>query len=55
MNVCNQWYMFVVSRTVVRTEGLLTQLVFEHSLRIRLKAEVSNENIEKGNLAVIGT
>ena len=38
-----------------RTEGLLTQLVFEHSLRIRLKAEASNEKIEEDNLAVIVT
>ena len=53
-NVCNQWYLFVVSRTLVRTEGLLTQLVFEHSLRIRLKAEASNEQMED-NLTVIGT
>ena len=39
----------------VYLEGLLTQLVFEHSLRIRLKAEASNENVEEGNLTVIGT
>ena len=39
----------------VRTEGLLTQLVFEHSLRIRLKAEASNEKTEEDNLTVIGT
>jgi hypothetical protein len=33
----------------VLAEGLLTQLVFEHSLRIRLKAETSNdEEIEQG-------
>ena len=32
----------------------MTQLVFEHSLRIRLKAEASNEKIED-NLTVIGT
>ena len=40
---------------MVRTEGLLTQLVFEHSLRIRLKAEASNEKIEDDNLTVVGT
>ena len=54
-NVCNQWYLFIVSRTSVRIEGLLTQLVFEHSLRIRLKAEASNEKTEEDNLTVIGT
>lgn len=38
---------------LVHIEGLLTQLVFEHSLRIRLKAEASNEKTE-GNLTVAG-
>ena len=30
----------------------MTQLVFEHSLRIRLKAEASNEKIKEDNLTV---
>lgn len=30
----------IKTRTLVRTEALITQLVFEHSLRIRVKAEV---------------
>jgi len=38
-----QWYTFISSRTRVRTEGLLTQLIFEHSLRIRLKAETPKD------------
>jgi len=38
-----QWYVFIVTRTLVRTEVLLTQLLFEHSLRIRLKAEASTD------------
>lgn len=37
-----QWYIFIATRTLVRTEVLLTQLVFEHSLRIRLKAEAAD-------------
>ncbi|KAF8963040.1 hypothetical protein BDZ97DRAFT_1758980 [Flammula alnicola] len=41
--VALQWYIFILTRTLVRTEALLTQLVFEHSLRIRLKAESSSE------------
>ena len=53
--MCFQWQVFVVNRTIVRTEGLLTQLVFEHSLRIRLKAEVPNETIEEDDLTVIDT
>jgi hypothetical protein len=39
-----QWYIFISTRTLVRCEALITQLVFEHSLRIRLKAESSSEN-----------
>ncbi|KAF8816580.1 P-loop containing nucleoside triphosphate hydrolase protein [Phlegmacium glaucopus] len=54
-NICFQWYIFIATRTLVRTEGLLTQLVFEHSLRIRLKAEASNEKIEGDNVTVVGT
>ena len=55
MNLCAQHSIFISTRTSVRTEGLLTQLVFEHSLRIRLKAEASNETIEEDDLTVIGT
>ena len=51
-NICFQWYNFIVTRTLVRAEGLLTQLVFEHSLRIHLKAEASNEKVEEDNFTV---
>ncbi|KAH7908629.1 P-loop containing nucleoside triphosphate hydrolase protein [Hygrophoropsis aurantiaca] len=34
-----QWYIFIATRVLVRTEGIITQLVFSHSLRIRMKAE----------------
>ncbi|KAH9480738.1 ATP-binding cassette transporter abc4 [Psilocybe cubensis] len=37
-----QWYIFIATRTLVRTEAILTQLVFEHSLRIRIKAETAD-------------
>jgi ABC-type multidrug transport system fused ATPase/permease subunit len=53
-NICFQWYLFISTRSLVRTEGLLTQLVFEHSLRIRLKAERSNENDEE-TVTAVGT
>ncbi|KAF9015463.1 ATP-binding cassette transporter [Cyathus striatus] len=38
-----QWYIFVATGTMVRTEGIITQLIFEHSLRIRMKAETTSE------------
>ncbi|KAG6837885.1 hypothetical protein H0H93_013038 [Arthromyces matolae] len=34
-----QWYIYINTRTLVRAEGIITQLIFEHSLRIRVKAE----------------
>lgn len=34
---------YTQSATLVRTECMITQLVFEHALRIRMKAQVSNE------------
>ena len=43
------------SRVFVLTEGLLTQLVFEHSLRIRFKAELekSKENSLSAALPIV--
>ncbi|KAI6045165.1 hypothetical protein EDC04DRAFT_2638851 [Pisolithus marmoratus] len=35
-----QWYLFLTTRLIVRTECIITQLVFEHALRIRMKAEL---------------
>ncbi|KAF8157929.1 multidrug resistance-associated ABC transporter [Crassisporium funariophilum] len=57
--LCFQWYIFIATRTLVHTEGLLTQLVFEHSLRIRLKAETSDDEkavpSDQDNATVVGT
>lgn len=54
-----QWYIFINTRTLVRGEALITQLVFEHSLRIRLKAEGGNEKsagaIERDASTAVGT
>lgn len=41
-----QWYIFIQKRTLVRGEALITQLVYEHSLRIRLNADNSTEQKE---------
>ena len=43
VSVSFQWYIFLGTRTLARTQGILTQLVFEHSLRIRFKAEGSGD------------
>ncbi|KAH9019330.1 hypothetical protein EDB83DRAFT_2508434 [Lactarius deliciosus] len=37
-----QWYIFIATGTVVRVTAIVTQLVFEHALRIRVKAETSS-------------
>ena len=42
-SMCSHWYMFTSSVVRVRLEVVITQLVFEHSLRIRLKAEASGD------------
>ncbi|KIY70079.1 P-loop containing nucleoside triphosphate hydrolase protein [Cylindrobasidium torrendii FP15055 ss-10] len=43
-----QWYIFVATRLIVVTQAILTQLTFEHALRIRVKASTeSNKEAEK--------
>ncbi|KAJ6567145.1 P-loop containing nucleoside triphosphate hydrolase protein [Mycena capillaripes] len=40
-SIATQWYKFIYNRVNIQTEAILTELVFEHSLRVRLKAETS--------------
>ncbi|KAJ6625968.1 ABC transporter type 1, transmembrane domain-containing protein [Mycena sp. CBHHK59/15] len=35
-SLSEQWYMYIVSRVVVRAETILMELIFEHALRIRM-------------------
>ncbi|KAL0950661.1 hypothetical protein HGRIS_007447 [Hohenbuehelia grisea] len=39
-----QWYIWVSTASVVRAESILTQLVFEHALRIRMRAETDTSS-----------
>ncbi|KAH9922662.1 multidrug resistance-associated ABC transporter [Fomitopsis serialis] len=41
-NLCAQEYTFLSTRLLVRSEAVITQLIFNHALRMRMKAEVSN-------------
>ncbi|PBK67572.1 P-loop containing nucleoside triphosphate hydrolase protein [Armillaria solidipes] len=41
-SISSDWYIFISTRCLVRAEGIITQLVFEHALRIRAKAETDN-------------
>ncbi|KAJ7293178.1 hypothetical protein C8J57DRAFT_1703993 [Mycena rebaudengoi] len=43
-----QWYIFNATGALVRCEALITQLVFEHSLRIRVKAEIAEKSSSSG-------
>ncbi|EIN13416.1 P-loop containing nucleoside triphosphate hydrolase protein [Punctularia strigosozonata HHB-11173 SS5] len=43
-SILTQAYIFVATRMLVRTEGIITQLVFEHALRTRMKAEVAESS-----------
>ncbi|KAH8120523.1 hypothetical protein DFH11DRAFT_1560461 [Phellopilus nigrolimitatus] len=47
--IAGQWYIFLTTSTLVRTEGIITQLVFEHALRIRMKAQTSSEKSDSGS------
>ncbi|CEL54793.1 ATP-binding cassette transporter abc4 OS=Schizosaccharomyces pombe (strain 972 / ATCC 24843) GN=abc4 PE=3 SV=1 [Rhizoctonia solani AG-1 IB] len=35
-----QWYLFLTSTCLVRAEAIITQAIFEHSLRLRMTSEV---------------
>ncbi|KAJ7778321.1 hypothetical protein B0H16DRAFT_1711830 [Mycena metata] len=43
-----QWYNFMSTRTLVRCEAIITQLVFEHALRIRVRAETAEKAPSSG-------
>ncbi|TFK70801.1 hypothetical protein BDN72DRAFT_887852 [Pluteus cervinus] len=39
-----QWYIYVGNRVLVRVECILSELIFEHALRIRVKASTADLN-----------
>ncbi|KAG7450174.1 P-loop containing nucleoside triphosphate hydrolase protein [Guyanagaster necrorhizus] len=43
-SIAIQWYIFIATRIMVRAEAIMTQLVFEHSLRVRVKASTTNSS-----------
>ncbi|KAH9056241.1 hypothetical protein EDB87DRAFT_1676120 [Lactarius vividus] len=42
--IAYQWYIFIATGNLVRVTAIVTQLVFEHALRIRVKAETSSSS-----------
>lgn len=43
VSMCFQAYIYFGTMTLARTQAILTELVFEHSLRVRFKAESSGD------------
>ncbi|KAL7418721.1 hypothetical protein Q5752_006404 [Cryptotrichosporon argae] len=43
-----QYYIFVQTRTLVRCESIMTQLLFDHALRLRMKDAPAEEDEAKG-------
>ncbi|KIK51558.1 hypothetical protein GYMLUDRAFT_50501 [Collybiopsis luxurians FD-317 M1] len=46
-SIAFEWYIFVATRNIVHTESIITQVVFEHALRIRVKAETSKNESDR--------
>ncbi|KAH9480784.1 ATP-binding cassette transporter abc4 [Psilocybe cubensis] len=46
-SVLFQWYIFMATKALAHAEALITQLVFEHSLRIRLASESGSDRDAK--------
>ena len=47
-----QWYYYTATFALTRVQAILTALIFEHSLRTRVKAEASGESSRPGTGAV---
>ncbi|KAJ3931939.1 MAG: hypothetical protein NXY57DRAFT_961301 [Lentinula lateritia] len=50
-SIAFEWYIFVSTRSIVHTESIITQVVFEHALRIRVKAETSKSDSQRFSLS----
>ncbi|KAI0819311.1 multidrug resistance-associated ABC transporter [Trametes gibbosa] len=42
--VCGEWYQWIMSRLSIHNEAILTELLFQHALRIRVKSETSSDD-----------
>lgn len=54
-SLATNWYLYVSTIARVRMEAIITQLVFEHSLKIRMKAEASSEGEKSESTSSSGT
>ncbi|GBE88702.1 ATP-binding cassette transporter abc4 [Sparassis crispa] len=53
--ICFQWYIFISTRNVARITAIITQLVFDHALRARVKADVNEASIGTGISTAVAT
>lgn len=44
------WYSFINTKTLIRGEAILIQLLFEHSLRIRVQVDSTNEENDRADV-----
>ncbi|KAI0373549.1 multidrug resistance-associated ABC transporter [Pilatotrama ljubarskyi] len=49
--VCEEWYYWIMNRMSVRTEAIITELLFQHALRIRVKSETAGSGQDEGTAA----
>ncbi|EJF59658.1 P-loop containing nucleoside triphosphate hydrolase protein [Dichomitus squalens LYAD-421 SS1] len=56
-SISDQWFMFKHTRLSVRIQAVITELVFEHALRIRMKAETSEvtDASKSGEITAVAT
>jgi hypothetical protein len=53
-SITTEWYLYIFAVVLVRAEAIITQLVFEHALRIRMKAETDSES-RSGSSTVVAS
>ncbi|KAI0360840.1 multidrug resistance-associated ABC transporter [Trametes cingulata] len=54
VSIFEEWYAWTTKRLSVRNEALLTELLFQHALRIRVKSETSSSSGEEGVATAAG-
>ncbi|KAL7281057.1 hypothetical protein ACG7TL_004359 [Trametes sanguinea] len=42
--VCEEWYLWTMNRLSIHTEAIVTELLFQHALRTRVKSETSGDS-----------
>jgi hypothetical protein len=48
-SLANEYYLHITGKTIIRAEAIITQLVFEHALRIRMKSETDAAVSRRGD------